>query len=222
MFLRNCQLNLKGERMTTKFYTWQKANAGLCPVTLNTQGLDEDCIKTYCLDSKKFLSAITLQESAFAEFEAAQSLNIKLTKKSESEFIKLRNKTEQYAREQQCLNDVKNLRLEELNQSFNTLIANALGEAVPPAEMLTWEAQERESKEFLQSSPRDSTLAPTMLGIATARGVDLEILCQKCVEKSQQYRILSAMMIGKRQRFQQQIEQAQSQEEVWNVEFAWA
>ncbi|WP_276954322.1 hypothetical protein [Helicobacter rodentium] len=206
----------------TKFYTWQKVQEGLCPVGLNTQDLQEDCVKTYCLDSKKFLSAITLEESAFVEFEAMQNPSIKLTKKSESEFIKLRNKTEQYAREQECLNDVKVLRLNELNQSFNALIENALGEAVPPTEMLTWEAQERESNAFLNSNPRNESLAPTMVGIATARGVDLEILCQKCIEKSEKYRLLSATMIGKRQKFQDAIESAKTQEEVWNVEFAWA
>lgn len=206
----------------TKFYTWQKVQEGLCPVGLNTQDLQEDCVKTYCLDSKKFLSAITLEESAFVEFEAMQNPSIKLTRKSESEFIKLRNKTEQYAREQECLNDVKVLRLNELNQSFNILIENVLGEAVPPTEMLTWEAQERESNAFLNSNPRNESLAPTMVGIATARGVDLEILCQKCIEKSEKYRLLSATMIGKRQKFQDAIESAKTQEEVWNVEFAWA
>lgn len=206
----------------TKFYTWQKAQEGLCQVGLNTQDLQEDCVKTYCLDSKKFLSAISLEESVIAEFEAMQNPNIKLTKKSESEFIKLRNKTEQYAREQQCLFDVKNLRINELNNDFNALIEKTLGEAVPQTEMLTWETQERESKEFLQSSPRDSTLAPTMAMIAQNRGVDLEILCQKCLEKSEKYRSISAIMIGKRQKFQDTIEQAQSQEEVWSVEFAWA
>ena len=177
----------------------------------------------YCLEpQKKFLVAVTMEENLIENFSKGQDKAIKLTEKSEQEFVTLRENTPQWAYEQQALADVKALRLKTLNAEFDALIANALGEVVPQTEMLTWEAQERESNAFLNSNPRNESLAPTMVGIATARGVDLEILCQKCIEKSEKYRQFSATMIGKRQRFQDAIESAKTQEEVWNVEFAWA
>lgn len=207
----------------TKFYTWQKAKRGFCAVTLKLAEFQEVEVRQYCLEpQKKFLVAITLEENLIENFLKGQDKAIKLTEKSEEEFIALRENTPQWKCEQQALADVKALRIKALNVAFDALITNALGEVVPQTEMLTWEAQERESNAFLNSNPRNESLAPTMVGIATARGVDLEILCQKCIEKSEKYRLLSATMIGKRQRFQDAIESAKTQEEVWNVEFAWA
>lgn len=207
----------------TKFYTWQMAKRGFCAVTLKLAEFQEVEVRQYCLEpQKKFLVAITLEENLIENFSKGQDKAIKLTEKSEEEFIALRENTPQWKYEQQALADVKALRIKALNAEFDALIANALGEAVPPTEMLTWEAQERESNAFLNSNPRNESLAPTMAGIATARGVDLEVLCRKCVAKSEQYRNFSATMIGKRQKFQNAIESAKTQEEVWNVEFAWA
>lgn len=223
--LSNYQISFKGESMAkvTKFYTWQQGKKGFCAVVLKLAEFQEAEVKQYCLEpQKKYLIAITLEESQVDSFVEAQEKAIKLTEKSEEEFIALRENTPQWKCEQQALADVKALRLKALNAEFDALIANALGEVVPQTEMLTWEAQERESNAFLNSNPHNESLAPTMVGIATARGVDLEILCQKCIEKSEKYRQFSATMIGKRQRFQDAIESAKTQEEVWNVEFAWA
>lgn len=207
----------------TKFYTWQKAKRGFCAVTLKLTEFQEVEVRQYCLEpQKKFLVAVTMEDDLIENFSNGQDKAIKLTEKSEEEFISLRENTPQWAYEQQALADVKALRLKTLNAEFDALIANALGEVVPQTEMLTWEAQERESNAFLNSNPRNESLAPTMVGIATARGVDLEALCRKCVAKSEKYRNFSATMIGKRQRFQDAIESAKTQEEVWNVEFAWA
>lgn len=206
----------------TKFYTWQKAKRGFCAVTLKLAEFQEAEVKQYCLEpQKKYLIAITLEESQVDSFVEAQEKAIKLTEKSEEEFIALRENTPQWAYEKQALADVKALRLKALNAEFDTLIAKALGEVVPQTEMLTWEAQERESNAFLNSNPRNESLAPTMVGIATARGVDLEALCQKCVAKSEKYRQFSATMIGKRQRFQDAIEAATTQDAVWEIKFNW-
>lgn len=207
----------------TKFYTWQKAKRGFCAVTLKLTEFQEVEVRQYCLEpQKKFLVAVTMEENLIENFSKGQDKAIKLAEKSEEEFIALRENTPQWEYEQQALADVKALRIKALNAEFDALIANALGEVVPQTEMLTWEAQERESNAFLNSNPRNDSLAPTMVGIATARGVELEALCQKCVAKSEKYRNFSATMIGKRQRFQDAIESAKTQEEVWNVEFAWA
>ena len=206
----------------TKFYTWQKAKRGFCAVTLRLAEFQEVEVRQYCLEhQKKFLVSVTMDENLIENFLEAQDAAIKLTEKSEQEFIALRENTPQWAYEKQALADVKALRLKALNAEFDALIAKALGEVVPQTEMLTWEAQERESNAFLNSNPRNESLAPTMVGIATARGVDLEALCQKCVAKSEKYRQFSATMIGKRQRFQDAIESAKTQEEVWEIKFNW-
>ena len=206
----------------TRFYTWQKAKRGFCAVTLRLAEFQEAEVRQYCLEhQKKFLVAITLEENLIENFSKGQDKAIKLTEKSEEEFVSLRENTPQWAYEKQALADVKALRLKALNTEFDALIANALGEVVPQTEMLTWEAQERESNAFLNSNPRNESLAPTMVGIATARGVDLEILCQKCIEKSEKYRQFSATMIGKRQRFQDAIEAATTQYAVWDIKFNW-
>ncbi len=206
----------------TRFYTWQKAKRGFCAVTLRLAEFQEVEVRQYCLEpQKKFLVAVTLDENLIENFLEAQDAAIKLTEKSGEEFISLRKNTPQWEYEKQALADVKALRLKALNAEFDTLIAKALGEVVPSTEMLTWEAQERESNAFLNSNPRNESLAPTMVGIATARGVDLEALCQKCVAKSKKYRQFSAAMIGKRQRFQDAIESAKTQEEVWDIKFNW-
>ena len=225
-FLKNYLSNYKGEQMAniiTKYYTWQKAKRGFCAVTLHTAEFQQEIeFKQYCLEhQKKFLVSITLEESSLDAFLKAQEKAIKLTEKSEEEFIALRENTPKWKYEQQALADVKALRLKALNAEFDAVIAKALGEEVPQAEILTWEAQERESNAYLASNPRNVDLAPTMAGIAQARGVDLEILCQKCQEKSVRYRAFSANAIGKRQGYQDLIEGAQTQNEVFAVEFFW-
>lgn len=201
-----------------KHYTWIQSKKGFCAIVLkHTEGVE---IKQYTLEhQKKFLVEVSLDENALDSFVKGQEKAIKLTEVSEADFIKLREKTEQWKYEKQALSDVKALRLKALNAEFDALIANALGEVVPQTEMLTWEAQERESNAFLNSNPRNESLAPTMVGIATARGVELEVLCQKCVAKSEKYRQFSATMIGKRQKFQDAIEGAKTQEEVWALTF---
>lgn len=201
-----------------KFYTWERAKRGFCAVTLN---LLENEAKQYCLEKDKFLSAINLEEESLNAFLEAQDEAIKLTEKSEQEFVALRENTPQWAYEKQALADVKALRVKALNAEFDALIASAIGEAIPQTELLTWETQERESNAYLKSNPRNVKLAPTIAGIATARGVDLEVLCKKCVAKSEKYRQFSSAMIGKRQKFQDNIESATTQAEVWGVKFEW-
>ena len=203
-----------------KHYTWIQSKKGFCAIVLkHTEGVE---IKQYTLEhQKKFLVEVSLDENALDSFVKGQEKAIKLTEVSEADFIKLREKTEQWKYEKQALSDVKALRLKALNAEFDALINKALGEVVPSAEMLTWEAQERESNAYLLSNPRDSSLCPTMLGIANARGVELETLCQKCKAKSEKYRALSALAIGKRQGYQDAIERAATQNEVFGVEFNW-
>ncbi|MDO6718803.1 hypothetical protein Q4575_05285 [Psychrosphaera sp. 1_MG-2023] len=103
-------------------------------------------------------------------------------------------------------------RINEQSQSY----MNEIESAYPSFEKHTWPAQKIESENWAVDSTCDT---PVLDAIATARGVDRVTLIQKAVIKTQQYNALAATMAGKRQAFEQQIEQSNDLSWICSVQF---
>lgn len=124
-----------------------------------------------------------------------------------------------FAAIQEALSRAKAAKLSILNNKFDAIVQENLGEVIPSAEMLTWETQEAESLRYLASEPKDSALCPTMAMIAEKRGVELTLLCQKSVQKAELYRRLISTLIGQRQKYQDLIEASTSVAELDSIVF---
>lgn len=105
------------------------------------------------------------------------------------------------------LEELKALKLAEINQAYERALRDILGEEVPESEMLTWSEQERESKSYQLS--KNEADAPMMSVLAKTRGLSLDELCEKALKKAEAYRMASASLVGKRQALQDRIERAE-------------
>ena len=117
----------------------------------------------------------------------------------------------------ELLTELKAIKLIEINNAYETAILSVQREYIPQTEMLSFETQERESKAYKDSGYTDTSLCPFMQSIANARGVDLKALCDKALEKATLYRQASGMLIGKRQRLKDRIEQIQTKEDLEGI-----
>lgn len=111
------------------------------------------------------------------------------------------------------LETLKKILLFEIENSFKTAMASL--DKTPDEERLTFERQEREAREYLASL--DESKAPFLKGLAISRGVDLNALAQKVVAKADLYANISATLIGKRQRYEDLVENATTKEELENI-----
>lgn len=123
---------------------------------------------------------------------------------------------------EELLDEMKAIKLIEINKDYEKAILKVQTEYIPQTEMLSFETQERESKAYKNSNYQDTSTCPFMQAIATARGMDLRTLCDKAIEKATLYRQASGSLIGKRQGLQDRIELVQSLDElnliVWENE----
>lgn len=109
---------------------------------------------------------------------------------------------------------MKTIKLIEINKDYEKAILKVQKDYIPASEMLSFEAQERESIAYKNSNYQDTSLCPFMQTIATARGIDLRTLCDKAIEKATLYRQASGALIGKRQGLQDRVELVQSLDEL--------
>lgn len=116
--------------------------------------------------------------------------------------------------DEELLDEMKAIKLIEINKDYEKAILKVQTEYIPQTEMLSFETQERESLAYKNSNYQDTSLCPFMQAIATARGMDLRTLCDKAIEKATLYRQASGVLIGKRQGLQDRIELVQSLEEL--------
>ncbi|EOI5271907.1 hypothetical protein ACMTLN_001551 [Campylobacter coli] len=123
---------------------------------------------------------------------------------------------------EELLDEMKAIKLIEINKDYEKAILKVQTEYIPQTEMLSFETQERESKAYKNSNYQDTSTCPFMQAIAAARGMDLRTLCDKAIEKATLYRQASGSLIGKRQGLQDRIELVQSLDElnliVWENE----
>ncbi|MBV7434460.1 tail fiber assembly protein [Cardiobacteriaceae bacterium TAE3-ERU3] len=109
---------------------------------------------------------------------------------------------------EQQLSDAKTAKLIAVAQSAQRFIATVTrSETVPEFERLTWPAQAREAELWAADN---SVETPTLAAIANQRGVDLDVLREKALQKARAYQTLVATIAGQRQRIEDQINAAQT------------
>ncbi|TLD83958.1 hypothetical protein LS70_003880 [Helicobacter sp. MIT 11-5569] len=137
-----------------------------------------------------------------------------------SPFKAVRKIPEAIAEEEEAhLRELKRDKLELCNRAFDIAI-NALLEQIPQSELLSWNTQEAEARAFLSSEEEED--APMLAQLSHARGIPLKPLAQKVIEKSDAYKMASGKLIGQRQNYEKAIEQAQSQEELEQIQIIYA
>ena len=173
-------------------------------------------IKIYTLiQNQKYLIKINFDNINLNEIN-----NLNLQEEiTEEEFLIQVKKTPEYKREMEVLNEIRTIKLKELNTKFNEAISNLKGEEIPEAEMQSWTRQEEEAQKYLNSSPRDPSVAPFLSSLAASRNIDLEFLCKKCLKKAELYAQCGAILIGRRQAYQTDIENINKPEELWALTF---
>lgn len=85
----------------------------------------------------------------------------------------------------------------------------------PDFERETWGDQEDEARAWTADNTAPT---PTLTGIAEARGVTVEYLAPKVIEKANQYRALATSVAGKRQRLEDDIAAALETEDRESLE----
>lgn len=119
----------------------------------------------------------------------------------------------------------KALQTEQLEQHRAQLIRQLASKAdvfkaqvlvgYPQAEIDSFYRQEREAREWLANP---STPTPMLQAIAENRGVPLELLARKVIEKAEQVAVIMGHIIGTRQAFEDRLLQAKNQDELTRCE----
>ncbi len=99
----------------------------------------------------------------------------------------------------------KSAKLSEIATAAQALIDTIVFDSAPAFERETYALQ---AAEALAWSRDKSAKTPVLDGIAAARGVPLELLKVKALEKSQQYQALCGAVAGQRQAFEDQVNAA--------------
>lgn len=106
----------------------------------------------------------------------------------------------------QQLADAKAAKLIAIAQAAQQFIAQITqADTVPEFERLTWPAQAREAELWDADKTADT---PTLAAIAQQRGVDLDLLRQKALQKARAYQALVVTIAGQRQKKEDQINAA--------------
>lgn len=184
------------------FYDIQKGkltyeNVLKVPTTFEVEGEEVEGEDTYILEN---LDDESLRELGFArvvEGEQTQEIppfmqNIPIANYDSEKNLFFSG----FVLEPKSLEDGKEEALLRLNALYEEQINQVLG-AIPLSEILTWSEQEKEAKKFLES--QNEADAPTLRILSLQRGIPLNLLCEKALQKAESYRLFSASIIGKRQ-----------------------
>lgn len=120
---------------------------------------------------------------------------------------------------QPTLEEAKEQQLHYINNRFENEVSQIKAEYIPDDELLTWDLQSSEAQNYLKAKNPNAKLAPLLAIIAEQRDIELGALCEKVAQKSNAYREKVFTLIGYRQKLQKSIENAQSIEEVVEVEY---
>ena len=91
---------------------------------------------------------------------------------------------------------------------------NILAETYPPGEVSSWPQQVKEAEAYT-ADPTASV--PLLTAIAESRGITVELLVQKVIEKMEAYSAAAGVIIGKRQALEDSLDAATSIEDVFAV-----
>lgn len=104
------------------------------------------------------------------------------------------------------INDAKARKCLEAAQKAQEIINQVAGlNHLPDFEVQTWVTQADEANAWAKD---ERTATPILSAIAQARGIPVDILRQKALEKAQAYALLTATIAGQRQRFEDAIKAA--------------
>lgn len=108
------------------------------------------------------------------------------------------------------LEELKAAKLAQINEGCQSALA-ALTPTYPEKELLTFERQEREARALLAGDGSD---VAHITAIASGRGIPVEELARKIVAKAEAFSLASGLLIGRRQRYEDLLEDAQTKEAV--------
>lgn len=114
------------------------------------------------------------------------------------------------------LEELKKIYLEYSNNCYES-ISNYITNNVNVTEMLSWTLQESEAKNYKKT--KDKTQANFITQLAEARAMDVDLLADKILEKSDVYQKHISQLLGYKHKIDSQIESASSEEEVRNAKF---
>lgn len=106
------------------------------------------------------------------------------------------------------LEELKAAKLAQINEGCQSALA-ALTPTYPEKELFTFERQEREARALLAG---DSSDVAHITAIASGRGIPVEDLARKIVAKADAFSLASGLLIGRRQRYEDMLEEAQTKE----------
>lgn len=113
------------------------------------------------------------------------------------------------------LSEAKTAKLFEINSACDAILNQAVA-SYPQSEILTFDQQIDEVEKYLSSgSPSD---APLLTALAAARGIELDDLCGRIIDKRTAFSQLSGWVIGQRQRLEDILDTLETVEAVQALE----
>lgn len=91
--------------------------------------------------------------------------------------------------------DMASQRLVYINESCNKELV-FIRSGYPDLETTTWIQQEKEARAYIADN---TAPIPLVMSIATRRGVPVDLLCAKIIEKADAFSVIAGNIIGKRQ-----------------------
>ena len=120
--------------------------------------------------------------------------------------------------ELKTLDEVKAEKLAEINEKCDAAL-KAMTPTYPDRELLTFDQQKQEALAYT-SDP--SSPCPLLSPLAAARGISLELLCQKVIAKATAFSAISGALIGQRQAYEDQLELCETKEAVAAIQPAYS
>lgn len=108
------------------------------------------------------------------------------------------------------LEELKKEKIQELNMLYEQSV-NSLVQDVPVSERSTFSIQEKEALEY---SANNSASIPFLKNLAQNRGISLDVLVKKVLEKSSLYSLAVGTLTGKRQKIEDNIKKANTKDEL--------
>lgn len=156
--------------------------------------------QTNCLDEYKYLfHEVEVDELPDLETMMFDDITLTFVPKPDSELLEM----------------AKVEKMTELNKAFEEYMAR-LRYGVPPSEVASWDQQHIEAKKHLYDGDKDT---PLLTDMALARGVDLTWLAERVIIKAGMFASPSGSIIGTRQKHEDQIVAATTQEELEAITF---
>ena len=115
------------------------------------------------------------------------------------------------------LAEAKQSQLDYINNRFDSEVSEMQGEYVPKEEVLSYNLQLQEAKEYKQH--QDINQVPFLKALCESREVDIDVLSDKIIEKNQNYTTKLATIMGYKAKLKAELEKADSLEGVRGIHY---